>query len=105
MVVVAAGQVGHFGEGLKLGLVVLCDNEYNARIETDGERWQFTFDGTDELHNFRTMKQNWEFKRYSIEIYAPVRSDTEEVRSYFEARGRFGIDESLPSSAVRRAGL
>jgi hypothetical protein len=98
--------VGHFGEGLKLGLVVLCHNEYGAKIETEGERWQFTFNDSDELHNYRTMidrngEQKWHFKRYSIVIYRPADYDIAEVCAPRSRRpGVPGVTDSVPTRSA-----
>ena len=65
------------GEGLKLGLVVLAKLGYYVTIETDCERWTFTYgDKGDQIELFCRRKlldiASWNYKKYTLTICSPT---------------------------------
>jgi hypothetical protein len=51
------GPIGHFGEGLKMALLVLCKNGARTRICTNNQMWSFELDD-DELHQELVLASN-----------------------------------------------
>jgi hypothetical protein len=83
------GPIGHFGEGLKMALLVLCANEgVSVRMCTNDLWWSFHLDRHDELCQEKVLKTNRSAKAYMQHYVDTSLPDDDHVPSIAKIRPR-----------------